>query len=416
MSLPASLAGTRVLVWGLGRHGGGLAAARLCRSEGALVTILDNKPADQCGEDGVSALREGYACVVGDAQHAEFRTAELIVPSPAIPPRAWPASHPPFASPEALALQRHRGRRIGVTGTKGKSTTAMLTGALLGWQVAGNSWRPLCEEVLKDPTADLVCELSSFQLWYLRDVRPHFQAAIMTTLAVDHLDWHPDLAHYHTAKLALLDWSDAVAAPSHVLGQLRPGLPMLPLADLPKAAELRVPGPHNLVNAALALAVARHLRAPEQELAARLRSAEPLPHRLRTVHQSSGIAFVDDSIATTPEAAMAGLASFEGPLAVILGGSDKGATFDALAKTVASRQATPILLGATAKSIQNALHQAGVQAPIATDLDEAVRLAGRAVVGGGTVLLSPACASFDLFHGFEHRGDCFADASRRLFP
>ena len=407
-----SLSGVRVLVWGLGRHGGGLAAARLCRREGAEVAILDAKPAAHCGDDGAAALAEGFPCHIGDHTHASFTGAELIVPSPAIPPRAWPAIHPPVASPEALALARHRGRRIGVTGTKGKSTTAMLTGALLGWPVAGNSWRPLCEAVGEDPDADLVCELSSFQLWYLREMRPHFDAAILTLLATDHLDWHPDVAHYRSAKLALLGWAGAVAAATQALPQLPAGLPLLPTEPLPSASDLRVPGPHNRANAALGLAVARHLGVAEAELLPRLRMAEPLPHRLRTVHRCGNVNFVDDSIATTPEAAMAGLASFDGPLAVILGGSDKGADYGELTRTVATRGARAVLMGATAGRIR----AAGIAGPIAADIEEAVRLAVAALPGGGTVLLSPACASFDQFRGFDHRGDCFAEAARRLFP
>ena len=407
-----ALSGVRVLVWGLGRHGGGLAAARLCRREGAEVAILDAKAAAQCGDDGAAALAEGFPCHVGDHAHAAFANAELIVPSPAIPPRAWPDKHPPIASPEALALARHRGRRVGVTGTKGKSTTAMLTGALLGWRVAGNSWRPLCEAVSEDPDADLVCELSSFQLWYMRDMQPHFDAAILTLLATDHLDWHPDVAHYRAAKLALLGWAGVVAAATQSLPLLPAGLPLLAPAGQPAPGDLLVPGPHNRANAALGLAVARHLGVPKAELLPRLRRAEPLPHRLRTVHQAGGLAFVDDSIATTPEAAMAGLASFDGPLAVILGGSDKGADFAELARAVAARGAHAVLLGATAGRIR----AAGVAAPVASDLDQAVQLAVAGLPGHGTVLLSPACASFDMFRGFDHRGACFADAARRLFP
>jgi UDP-N-acetylmuramoylalanine-D-glutamate ligase len=407
-----SLSGVRVLVWGLGRHGGGLAAARLCRREGADVAILDAKPAAQCGEDGAAAAAEGYPCHVGDASHPAFAAAELIVPSPAIPPRAWPAAHPPAASPEALALERHHGRRVGVTGTKGKSTTAMLAGALLGWRVAGNSWRPLCEAVAEDPHADLVCELSSFQLWYLRGTRPRFDAAILTLLATDHLDWHPDVAHYRSSKLALLGWSDIVAAAAQALPLLPAGLPLLPQAAPPAASDLIVPGPHNRDNAALALAVARRFGVAEEELLQRLRRAEPLPHRLRTIHRSGSLAFVDDSIATTPEAAMAGLASFDGPLAIILGGSDKGADFADLARAVAVRGAHAVLLGATT----GRLRAAGIAGPIAGGIDDAVSLAVAALPGGGTVLLSPACASFDMFRGFDHRGDCFAEAVRRLFP
>ncbi len=412
----SALSGVRVLVWGLGRHGGGLAAARLCRREGAQVSILDAKPAEQCGDDGVAALAEGFPCLTGDAAHPAFRSAELIVPSPAIPPRAWPTTHPPRLSPEALALQRHTGRRVAVTGTKGKSTTAMLAGALLGWRVAGNSWRPLCEIISEDPAADLVCELSSFQLWYLQEHRPRFDAAILTLLAADHLDWHPDLQHYRSAKLALLAWAGVVAVAPQAMPMLPPGLPLLPASPLPAQADMLVPGAHNQANAALALAVARHLGAPEADLLPRLRTAEPLPHRLRTVHASGQLRFVDDSIATMPEAAIAGLNAFDGRLAIILGGSDKGADFAALAAAVAAREAKPVLIGATAPRIHAALLRVGIDAPLCPDLDAAITLAVMAIAGSGTVLLSPACASFDMFHGFDHRGTCFSDAAKRLFP
>jgi UDP-N-acetylmuramoylalanine-D-glutamate ligase len=416
MDAAKPLDGVGVLVWGLGRHGGGLAAARLCRAEGARVTILDAKPAEQCGEDGMSAQREGFTCLIGDASHPAFAQAELIVPSPAIPPRAWPAHHAPIASPESLALARHRGRRVGVTGTKGKSTTAMLTGALLGWKVAGNSWRPLCEAVLEDPLADLVCELSSFQLWYLRKTAPRFDAAILTLLTCDHLDWHPDLQHYHAAKLDLLRWAGVVACTPQAASLLPPGLRLLPPSPEPAAGDLLVPGPHNRANAALALAVAKHFGADPGTLAGRLRRAEPLPHRLRTVHSRSGITFVDDSIATMPDAAMAALCSFEGPLAIILGGSDKGADFSALAAAVAERGAQPILIGQMAPRLHAALAHHAVEGRLATSMEDAVRLAAATLPGHGTVLLSPACASFDMFRGFDHRGVVFAAAAKSLFP
>ncbi len=423
-----SLSGARVLVWGLGQHGGGLAAARLCAHAGARVEILDAKPADRCGADGANAIAAGFTCHVGDASHPAFTVADLIVPSPAIPPRAWPTTHPPIISAEALVLSRHCGPRIAVTGTKGKSTTAMILGKLLDWPVVGNSWRPLAEHLLTaDPAAPLVCELSSFQLWYLRDLQPRFDAAILTMLAVDHLDWHPNADHYRTAKTALLHWSHVVAIAPSAIGLVSAELNRLPEVFyrdgaffdhsgslLAQRVDLPPPGDHNAANACLALSVALHLGIDRSVIAPRLRSAEPLPHRLRPVHANSRLTFIDDSIATTPESAMAALASFAGPLAIILGGSDKGAEFAALASAVAKRHAKPVLIGTTAQRLAVALREQGIAAPIATDMDEAVKLAATAI-GTGTVLLSPGCASLDMFHGFDHRGNVFADAARRLF-
>ena len=122
----------------------------------------------------------------------------------------------------------------------------MLAGTLLGWRVAGNSWRPLCEAVLEDPAAPLVCELSSFQLWYLRETRPRFDAAILTLLAVDHLDWHPDAAHYRACKLSLLGWAAAAWRPRRLpLAWVRAVVPtplgVIEVEQEPGLARIRLP-------------------------------------------------------------------------------------------------------------------------------------------------------------------------------
>jgi UDP-N-acetylmuramoylalanine-D-glutamate ligase len=134
-----------------------------------------------------------------------------------------------------------------------------------------------------------------------------------------------------------------------------------------------------------------------------------LPHRLELVHAALGVRFVNDSIATTPEAAMAGLAAIAGPLVVILGGSDKGADYDQLASSVAARGAQAVVIGQTAKVIAKALSRWGVNAHRADTLSDAVARAVAQLGRGGTVLLSPACASFDMFNGFEDRGRQFAE-------
>lgn len=406
--------GTRVLVWGFGRHGGGQAAARFCAGLGAQVAILDTKPREAFG-DAAGPWTDWH---VGDGSHPAIARADLIVASPAIPPRAWPASHPPPTAPEGLFCAAHRGPRIAITGTKGKSTTAHILATLLGWEVAGNSYEPLLEALLRHgPEVPIVCELSSFQLWYLGAQPPRFTGALFTSLAVDHLDWHPDLVHYQQTKLALLDWADAVAVAPGI--SVRPGLPQVPrvaYADgafsdgqggLAQRADLPLLGEHNARNAALALEMALHQGMPRGAVAERLRLVRGLPHRLEYVPARDARRYLNDSIATTPEAAMAALAAVEGPLAVILGGSDKGASFAELAAAVVRRGAVPVLIGGTAARLAEAIRAAGGDPVVAGALPEAFATARAAVPPGGTVLLSPACASFDQFQGFEDRGERF---------
>lgn len=414
------LAGRRILVWGFGRHGGGQAAARFCAAQGAHVTVLDLKPPAAFGAAGSAALAAGWQWQVGDATHPAFMAADLIVASPAIPPRAWPAAHPPRSSPEALFFAAHRGHRIAVTGTKGKSTTAHILATLLGWQVGGNSYEPLLDLLQSHgPDLPVVCELSSFQMWYLMDSKPDFAGAVLTSLAVDHLDWHPDLADYRRCKLTLLDWAEAVAVAPEVRAQTSSALPHLAEVSftdglfsdqqgtLATRGDLPLIGEHNARNAALALTMARHLGLAREAAAAGLRRVRGLPHRLEFVTGGDDHRYCNDSIATTPESAMAALRAIEGPLAVILGGSDKGADFAELAAAVAGRGAQAVLIGTTADRLAACLTAAGCVPLRAGDLATAVSLARRFVPAGGTVLLSPACASFDQFQGFEDRGDRF---------
>ncbi len=422
--------GKRALVWGFGRHGGGMAAARWLDGHGARVGILDAQAASALGPPAAEAVARGWAWHVGDASHAAFQEADLIVASPAIPPRAWPERHPPRLSPEALFFASHRGRRIAVTGTKGKSTTASMTAALLGWGVAGNSHEPLLDFLARvGPDAPVVCELSSFQLWYLAASPPRFEVAIFTSFAKDHLDWHPSIEHYRATKLAVLNWASAcVVAPEMEMLPVRcaPRLPkVVHVGDAFRAsdghvlaarADLGLPGDHNARNACLAISAALRLGVPEAELPARLRAVRGLPHRLERIHEErQGAAtwnYVNDSIATTPESAIAGMNAIAGPIAIILGGSDKGVEFMALAAATARRGAKAVVIGQTAPAIARCLSSYGIQAPAAASLAEAIGLARAQLPAGGTVLLSPACASYDMFQGFEDRGRRFAELAR----
>ncbi len=425
------LDGKRVLIWGLGRHGGGLAAARHCAARGARVGVLDREPLAELGAAGAEVRRRGWSFVRGGPERPELRESDLVICSPAIRPALLPSDIPPerCVGPAALFFAEHRGPRIAITGTKGKSTTVHLLAHLLDRPAAGNSNRPLLDLLATaGPETPVVCELSSFQLWYLRHRRPRFAIACLTSLAVDHLDWHPDVEHYRRSKLDLLDWADSLCLPDGLAADLgRTGLPLVDLVDgdfvapghgvVASREDLSLLGDHNAQNARLAITCALAAGAPPAAIRPRLAACEALPHRLREVHRRGDLRFVDDSIATTPEAAAAACRAVDGPAAVILGGSDKGADFAPLARLLAEAgRPAPVLLGATAPRLDRALRAYGIRAPIANELAGAVGLAVAAIGGRGTVLLSPACASFDRFTGFEQRGDAFAACARAIAP
>ena len=404
--------GSRVLVWGFGTHGGGRAAALACRALGAEVIILDRQPAHHFGP-----AADGWTWVVGDGSAPILQAVDLIVASPAIPPRAWPSQHPPRICPEHLFFVQHQGPRVLVSGTKGKSTTARILGCLLGWEVGGNSYDPLLDLLASHgPRVGMVCELSSFQGWYLSSAYPTSQGAVLTSLAVDHLDWHPDLAHYHQAKLDLLASAPVVvsdpAAAHRFAGHRRVLGPTDWCPALAPRDHLDLLGAHNQANAALAISLARELGVSDSDIADRLRQVRPLPHRLQPVPGRHPWHYVDDSIATTPEAAMAAMAAIPGPLAIILGGHDKGADLAALASAVVRRGAHPCLIGMTAPRLQQVLEAAGGQPHRAETLAVAMASARERLPEGGTILLSPACASFDQFRGFEDRGRQFQALAR----
>lgn len=390
---PSLPPGLRVCIWGIGRHGGGLAAARFCQRRGAQVQMLD-----VCSPAQLE-ITVPWPCHQGDARHPLLHEVDLIVCSPAIPPRALAGIDRPITCPEALALAEHRGVRYAVTGTKGKSTTAAALARLLDATVCGNSGEPIAAVLDRlGPETALVCELSSFQLWHLRHLQPRFSGGLTTSIGIDHLDWHDSLEHYQQAKAQLPAWC---AWHLHEPDQEAP--PDLPLL-----------GAHNRTNIALAISAARRAGIDPDTLAIRLRGLQPLPHRLCPVHQANGISYLDDSAATNPQAAIAGIQAMSGRVVVIAGGSSKQADFSTLLGEWHKRAYAVVLLGATANKLAAGCRARGIRYRLAPDMRHAVATA-RNLIGDcrpATILLSPACASFGLFRDYAERGDRFAAAAR----
>ncbi|MHB1242105.1 MAG: Mur ligase family protein [Gaiellaceae bacterium] len=299
---------------------------------------------------------------------------------------------------------------LGVTGTNGKTTTTELLGAMLGARTAGNVGTALSELVGEAPADEwIVCELSSFQLEDVERFRP--RVAVLLNLEPDHLDRHGTFERYRAAKLRIFEnqGADDVAVVPRGFGPVPgQGRRVEFAADDELPAEPLIPGAHNRENAAAATAAARAAGLGEDAIAHALRTFPGVEHRLELVAERGGVRFVNDSKATNTAAARRALTAYDAPLHLILGGSLKGESFDAFARDVAAADvAAAYLIGEAAEPLAVDLGDANVPFLLATTLDRAVAEAASVARPGEIVLLSPACASFDQFRDYEHRGEEF---------
>ena len=380
----------RAVVLGMARSG--QAAVALLERNGVEVVRVDR----ELGNDEDVSLLDG---------------ADVLVKSPGVP-RSNPivaAARIPIWSEVELAAHYLPNPILGVTGTNGKTTTVEWLGAMFraaGREVAvaGNVGRAI-SGVEAPPDVWIVCELSSFQLEDVHELRPH--VAVLINLEPDHLDRHGSFEEYRDAKLRIFEnqvAEDAAVVPrgfGEVPGEGR-RVEFSAAEALP--AEPGLPGGHNRENAAAASTAARAAGLPDDAIAEALRSFRGVAHRLELVAERDGVRFVNDSKATNTAAARRALAAYAEPLHVILGGSRKGESFDELAREVHGRA---YLIGETADELAGALGRAGVPFEQCGDLPTALPAAVAAAGPGEIVLLSPACASYDQFRDFEQRGEEF---------
>jgi UDP-N-acetylmuramoylalanine--D-glutamate ligase len=446
------LPGRAALVAGAARSG--LSAARLLRRHGVDVTVCDRRTAEQAPEAAAALASLGVTAVWGRDDAALLEGRDLVVWSPGIPARhplatAARAAGVPVLSELEIGYLAAHAPLVCVTGTNGKSTTTHLAGALIAAagrevEVCGNIGRALCD-VAEDvsPAGLLVVEVSSYQLETVDRLRP-FVAAWLN-LTPDHLERHGDLDGYGAAKQRLFARQDendyavwnaddpevmrrragggtaltfstrgavdpgAWAADGHLRLSWRGGV-----ESVLEAAELRLRGAHNLANVAAALAVTLPLEIGPATLRAVLREYRGLEHRLEPAGSVQGVEYVNDSKATNLDSMTVALEAFDEPLVLIAGGVDKGQDFAPSAPLVRTRARHVVLLGAGAERIGPAW--SAVPQSLAASMAEAVEQAHDAArrLGAHVVLLSPACASFDLFQDFEDRGRRFKDEVARL--
>lgn len=428
--MPAS-----AVILGLGTFGGGLGAARHLVRQGHDVLITDLRSKEELAKPLAELRPEldagSITLRLGEHNVSDVTTCELLVVNPAIKKpwenrfvRAAHAAGVRTTTEIALALDAlpESCTRVGVTGSAGKSTTAAMihAGLIAAGRTAhlgGNIGGSLLDR-MADITRDeaVVVELSSAQLWWLDqpsslETDRWFDAAVVTNLAENHLDWHGDFDHYAHSKHVLTKRLDHNAWA--VLGEGVSDFPThakragpAPDDAFPKLA---VPAAHNRINASLALAACEAVCADTERAAHGIAHFPGLPHRLQFIREHKGVRYINDSKSTTPDATRLAVAAFDAAhVHLIVGGSDKGADLSPIAELGTSVRSL-LCIGATGNTIAAI---AGVE-PMRT-LEHAVAAANARAEPGDTVLLSPGCASFDQFASFEDRGNRFGELVHSL--
>lgn len=445
----------RVLVIGLGLSG--RAAADKLLREGHDVRINDISDSEEIRVAARPFSERGAEVVLGHHREEVLQGVELVVVSPGVRSRLpllqeAEARGIPVWSEIELAWRYARGPVVAVTGTNGKTTTVSMIEAILKRagmraRAAGNIGYPMVAAVEDMGAGDpLVVEVSSFQLFYIREFRP--RVAVLLNISHDHYDWHFDLHEYMETKgriwmnqgpgdQAVVNLDDplcvqvARTAPAGKCFFSRRGAGVARvyregntlrfhdsesgrIVEVMEVGELALPGEHNLENALAATAASLLMGAAPEAVRDALREYRGLPHRLQWVGERGGVSFYDDSKATNPHASLRALSAFSAPLVLILGGRNKGLPFRELAVEIAGRNERGgirmvYLIGEAAEEIEAALREEGPAVPrrLLPGLEEVFQDLPKRVRAGDVVVFSPACASFDRYRDYRERGDHF---------
>ncbi len=454
------LTGKKVLVIGAARSG--VAAARFLARRGAVVALNDRKPLEEWTDAARELKSEGIGLLPGETPGWLLDQIELVVLSPGVSAKSIPVRYAERAGAEVigeveLAARFLQGRLVGITGTNGKTTTTtligeLLKGAELSVQVGGNIGTPLVS-LVEASRADgwTVAELSSYQLETIADFHP--TVAVVLNLMPDHMDRYESLTDYAAAKhrifrnqtagdAAILNADDEIVASwasglrAHVVWfsvrrELAEGLFLRGGEELVcrtssgggaervllRRDELQLRGLHNVQNVLAALAAGLACGASPESMRQTLKNFQPVEHRLERVAEVGGVEFYNDSKATNVDAALKALEAFAdapGQVVLILGGRGKHAPYAPLAPLVAAKARALVLIGEDAARIEDELKLHAPTVVRAADMRDAVRRASALAHPGDTVLLAPACASFDMFANFEERGRAFKEAVREM--
>lgn len=442
-----------VLVMGLGRFGGGVDSAAFAAGRGAKVIVTDLADARQLSES-IAQLGEYPNIEYHLAGHNEkdFQQADVVIVNPAVPAenkylRIAHENNTVVTSQISLFFELCPAKIIGITGSNGKSTTTALAAHLLkaycgtkrcgynGAWLSGNIGNePLLMQIDRVKPDDLVVlELSSFQIEQLSQDKKAPQLALITNLLPNHLDRYGTFDNYCKAKESIfrfqkldevepsvsifnaednivMQWYERYKKDTH---RICKKFSVQDVSDNLRG-RFTLPGKVNLSNLAAALAVVKCFDVDDESIECSLESFKALPHRLELIAGIGGVKWYNDSKATTPQSTIAALEAFEEPVILIAGGYDKNLPFDELGIKIANRVKKVILIGQTANKIKDSISRAvkpgnknGPDIELADSLEQAVASAAENVRSGDVIVLSPACASYDMFDNYQQRGQQF---------
>ena len=449
------MTGKKVLIIGAARSG--VASARFLAARGAVVALNDRKAIEEWGPEAAGLKNEGIGCLAGEVPSWLLDQIDLVIVSPGVPSQSIPIRYAERAGAEVigeveLASRYLKGRIVGITGSNGKTTTTSLIGELLKnagltVQVGGNIGKPLIS--LVETSADegwTVVELSSFQLETIKQFHP--TVALVLNVTPNHMDRYESFTDYAAAKhrifmnqepgdVAILNDADEVVSSwasglrAHVVRfstqrELDEGLFLRGDEIVSRTAagervlmrrdEMKLRGLHNVENVLAAVAAGLACGADPESMRETVKNFQPVEHRLEFVDEIQGVRFYNDSKATSVDATLKALEAFAsdaGKVVLILGGRGKKAPYAPLADLIANKVRKLILIGEDAETIEKELGEYAASER-ATDMKDAIERSLGAAERGDTVLLAPACASFDMFESYEHRGKVFKEAVAAL--
>jgi UDP-N-acetylmuramoylalanine--D-glutamate ligase len=445
------LANKRVLVVGLGKSG--VASALFLQARGAKVTVSDSKPQDQLGEEIPVLLDHGIVVETGGHGERTFRGQDLIVVSPGVPFDSPPlvqarALGEPVIGEIELASQFLPKNIIAITGSNGKTTTTTLSGEIIAaggfsTAVGGNIGTPAISLVEQaEPDTVVVLEVSSFQLETIETFRP--KVAVVLNITPDHLDRHRTFEAYTNAKarifenqqredFAVLNADDAASAglASRARAQVfwftrkkevkqgayvRDGRILFRDAngqrEIMQVSDIPLKGGHNVENVLASVCVGAVMGCDPGKIAKAVRDFKAVEHRLEYVATIRGVEYYNDSKATNVDATIKALESFPANIHLILGGKDKDSDYSQLNDLLRERVKRVYTIGVAAAKIESQIK--GAEVDHSETLEIALRRASAIAASGDVVLLAPACASFDQFKNYEHRGQVFKDVVQTL--